>query len=129
MKYSQQIGILSALIVVTACFLPWVSIESLQAIINGFETSKTNFGRPGIMQTSLSVIMLLMFAINRIWAKRTNIFLGAFNFAWSVRNYIIVSTCAMGECPQKKLGLYMLVTAAFVCMVMIFLPQRVGKKS
>ncbi len=128
MKYSQQIGFFAAILVLVACNMPWVTIASLDTTINGFYTDKTNFGRPGIMQTVLSASMLLLFLINRIWAKRTNIFLGALSFAWSVRNYIIVSTCAMGECPEKKAGLYLLVASTFIALMMSFLPKNVGKK-
>jgi uncharacterized membrane protein YuzA (DUF378 family) len=44
-------------------------------------------------------------------------------FAWSVRNYILVSTCLMGECPVKQPALYVLVGASFVVMIMSLLPK------
>jgi hypothetical protein len=64
-----------------------------------------------------------LFLIPAIWAKRTNIFIGAIVFTWSLRNYILVSTCLMGECPVKQPALYTLVIASGVVMVMSLLPK------
>jgi hypothetical protein len=61
--------------------------------------------------------------IPAIWAKRTNIFIGAIVFSWSIRNYILVSTCLMGECPVKQPALYALVTASGIVMLMALLPK------
>lgn len=123
MKYSQYIGILACLIVLICSFLPWSIVVSEHITISGFDTKGTRFGRPGLFLNFFTGISLLLFIIPTIWAKRTNIFLGALVFAWSVRNYILVSTCLMGECPVKQPALYVLVTASFVVMIMTLLPK------
>jgi hypothetical protein len=123
MKYSQYIGILACLIVLICSFLPWSIVASEHITISGFDTTGTRFGRPGLFLNFFTGISLLLFIIPTIWAKRTNIFLGALVFAWSVRNYILVSTCLMGECPVKQPALYVLVTASFVVMMMTLLPK------
>ena len=51
------------------------------------------------------------------------IFIGAIVFSWSIRNYILVSTCLMGECPVKQPALYALVVAGGVVMLMTLLPK------
>ena len=71
----------------------------------------------------LSFIAIVLFLIPAIWAKRTNIFIGAIVFTWSLRNYILVSTCLMGECPVKQPALYALVVAGGVVMLMTLLPK------
>lgn len=123
MKYSQYIGILACLIVLICSFLPWSIVVSEHITISGFDTTGTRFGRPGLFLNFFTGISLLLFIIPTIWSKRTNIFLGALVFAWSVRNYILVSTCLMGECPVKQPALYVLVTASFVVMIMTLLPK------
>jgi hypothetical protein len=123
MKYSQYIGILACLIVLICSFLPWSIVVSEHITISGFDTTGTRFGRPGLFLNFFTGISLLLFIIPTIWSKRTNIFLGALVFAWSVRNYILVSTCLMGECPVKQPALYVLVTASFVVMMMTLLPK------
>ena len=122
MKYSQTIGILACLIVLICSYLPWSIVVSEHITISGFDTRGTRFGRPGLFLDFFTVLSLLLFAIPAIWAKRTNIFIGAIVFTWSIRNYILVSTCLMGECPVKQPALYVLVAASLVVMIMTLLP-------
>jgi hypothetical protein len=109
--------------VLICSFLPWSIVVSEHITISGFDTTGTRFGRPGLFLDFFTVLSLLLFAIPAIWAKRTNIFIGALVFAWSIRNYILVSTCLMGECPVKQTALYVLVTASFIVMIMTLLPK------
>ena len=122
MKYSQTIGIVACLIVLICSYLPWSIVVSEHITISGFDTRGTRFGRPGLFLDFFTVLSLLLFAIPKIWAKRTNIFIGAIVFTWSIRNYILVSTCLMGECPVKQPALYVLVGASLVVMIMTLLP-------
>jgi hypothetical protein len=123
MKYTQTIGIIAALVVLICSFLPWSIVVSEQITISGFETEGTRFGKPGLFLNFFTIIAIVLFLIPAIWAKRTNIFIGAIVFTWSLRNYILVSTCLMGECPVKQPALYTLVIASGVVMVMSLLPK------
>ena len=123
MKYTQTIGIIASLIVLICSFLPWSIVVSQQITISGFATEGTRFGKPGMFLNFFTIIAIVLFLIPAIWAKRTNIFIGAIVFTWSLRNYILVSTCLMGECPEKQPALYTLVIASGVVMVMSLLPK------
>jgi len=123
LKHSQILGIIAALCVIGSCFLPWSIIIERNIIIKGIEARGTDFGKPGLFNIIISVLMILLFVLNKLWAKRINLFLGAINFAWSIRNYIIVTTCFLGECPQKQMGLFLLVIFCTLTMVMTFLPK------
>jgi hypothetical protein len=106
MKYSQRIGIIATIALMAVCFLPWVYIASKQITISGFIAIGTNFGKPGLLNFIMCVIMLVMFAVPAIWAKRTNVFIAALNLAFSIRNFYSIIFCIAGECPEKKIGLY-----------------------
>jgi hypothetical protein len=123
MKHSQVVGFLLALVVLGSCFFPWVIIESKQLTISGFHTKGTNFGRPGLFIFFTAGLALLFFLINKIWAKRLNVFVTTFCFAWSVSKYLMLSACYAGECPEKQIALYVLVFASAIMMVMSFLPK------
>lgn len=123
MKYSQLIGILAALALIATCFFPWSYIVSRDITVTGMDATGTNFGKPGLMNIIVSSISILLFATPRIWTKRTNIFFGIFNLGWSIRNFIIVSGCLMGECPEKKPALYLLLVFSVIMMLMTFLPK------
>jgi hypothetical protein len=123
MKYSQTIGLVAALLMIGLCFLPWSFIESKQLIISGIDAAGTNFGKPGLFNLVLSAVLSLLFLVPRIWAKRTNVFVAAFNLAWAFRNYLLVSSCMMGECPEKKPALYALLGLAIVAQLMTLFPR------
>ncbi len=123
MKYSQPIGIVASVAVAFICFLPWAFIQGPQITITGFDAGGSNLGKPGLMNVLLSFLCLVFFALPKIWAKRTNIILATFNFAWAVRNFLILSICEAGECPEKKVGLYLLVIDCLIILIMSLLPN------
>lgn len=123
MKYAQQIGMIAALLLIGACFLPWTYIESRQLTISGFSAAGTNFGKPGLFTIVFTSLSLLLFATPRIWAKRLNVFIGAVNLAWAIRNYILISSCMLGECPVKKPALYALVVLSALIQAMALFPR------
>ncbi len=123
MKYSQIVGVIIAVLVMGVCFLPWSIVAEHNIVVTGMRATGTDFGKPGLMNVVFSLVMILLFCIPKIWAKRTNLFIGAINFAWSVRNYLLVTTCYFGECPQKQVGLFALLFFAFGAMLMTFIPK------
>ncbi len=123
MKYSQLIGILAAIAVTITCFFPWAVIERTNLVIEGMNAPNTNFGRPGLMNIYITSCSIILFAIPKVWAKRINFFFTMFNLAWSIRNYILVSSCLMGECPIKKPALFLLVGFSAVMLVMSVVPK------
>lgn len=122
MKYSQQIGILLCLLLIGSCYLPWAFIPGLNFEATGMNSQRLNYGRPGMMHIILSVVNVVLFLIPRIGAKRVNLFATAINFAWAIRNFTIFSTCAAGDCPIRRAGLYLSLGAAFGVFVMSMLP-------
>jgi hypothetical protein len=123
MKHSQTIGIVAALLLILLCFFPWSIIPGKELPVTGFETTGTSFGKPALFHLLFCTVMIAFFAIPRIWAKRTNLFLAAINLAWAIRNYILVSSCLMGECPEKQPALYGIVFAAAVMQAMALFPK------
>lgn len=123
MKYSQVIGIIAVVAMAALCFMPWTYIASRQITVTGMHAEGTNFGRPGLFHLFLGTVAIAMFLIPRIWSKRTNVFVAALNLAWAFRNYLLLSSCMMGECPEKKPALYLLLLAAVIIQLMALLPK------
>jgi hypothetical protein len=128
MKHSQTIGLVAALIMIGLCFLPWTFIASKQLTVTGMYAEGTNFGKPGLFNCILCTAMAFFFLVPRVWAKRTNVFIAAFNLAWSFRNYLLVSSCMMGECPEKKPALFALLGLSLVAQLMTLFPKIELKK-
>jgi hypothetical protein len=123
MKYSNYIGVAAAILLIAFCFVPWVYIEPIKTTITGFSTEPTNYGKPGILHVFFSIVLILFFLLPKIWAKRTNLFVGAFNFAWSIRNFLLLTRCEAGECPDKEAGIYAILILSTVMLVMTTIPK------
>jgi hypothetical protein len=123
MKYSNYIGVVIAIGLIIVCYVPWVYIPSIQTVLTGMNTPHTNFGHPGLLNVILSVIAIIFFITPKVWAKRSNIFLVTFNMAWSVRNFVLVTHCELGECPEKRWGIYALMLLSTILLLMALLPK------
>lgn len=123
MKHSQLIGIIAALGLIAVCFLPWSYVASKQLVISGMNTAGTSFGKPGMMNIILAAVSVLLFLLPKIWAKRTNLFIAALGLAWSIRNFLLVTSCLMGECPEKKAGIFLLLLCAALVLLMTLFPK------
>jgi hypothetical protein len=123
MKYSQSIGIAAALLLIAACFMPWAYYPDLQKEFTGFFSEQNAYGRPGKLLVALSILAIVFFLIPRIWAKRSNIFLGAVILAFSIKSYILFTACYKGTCPDKKLGIFLVVIAPVIMIAAAILPN------
>lgn len=116
MKYSQWIGVAVAIVVVSACYMPWIVIPSLHNTITGMDAKGTYFGKPGKLHIYFCVITSVLFIIPRIWAKRINWLLCALSVAWAVRNFLLYARCEMGMCPERKYGLYLVLLGTLIML-------------
>jgi hypothetical protein len=119
----KWIGLLAALALIIACLVPWVYIESKNITVIGISSSGTSFGKPGYFHFVLAALYLAFHFTPRIWAKRLNLLVSVLNIAWAVRNYFLISACAGGECPEKKMGLYIVLGSSFLMLLAALLPQ------
>lgn len=123
MKYSQLLGVAACVSLIINCFFPWSYVAEIHLLITGWQGG-SNLGRPGLFNIILCSLMILFFLIPKIWAKRTNVIIGALNIAWSFRNYLLVSTCGGGICPEKKAGIFLLLFLSFFIEIMTFIPSN-----
>ncbi|HRP32952.1 MAG TPA: hypothetical protein PKV73_13725 [Agriterribacter sp.] len=129
MKYSQWIGLAAVILVIVACYLPWMEIESLSKTLTGMDGQGTNFGRPGKLHIIFGVICGIFFLLPLAWAKRINWFFCALGVAWALRNFMIYARCEMGTCPERKYGLYLVLFGSVLMLVAALFPDlKVAKK-
>lgn len=104
--------------------MPWVLIPSKQLIISGIDASGTRYGKPGYLHLLLGFFYLVFTLVPAVWAKRANLLVVAFNLAWTIRNFLILSLCRGGECPQRLYGLYLLAIASILMLIAALLPKK-----
>ena len=123
MKYSQWIGVAASLLLIAACFMPWAYYPDLQKNFTGFFSEKNMYGRPGKVLVFLGVLALILFLIPRIWAKRTNMLLGAVILSFSIKSYILFVSCYKGICPDKEAGIFLILVAPAIMLLSAILPD------
>ena len=123
MRWIKWLGVVAALLLITACFLEWVYIVSKKISVTGFETTGTAFGKPGLIHLILSLLFIVFSLIPRVWAKRANAAVAALNVGWAIRNYLLISGCSGGECPEKQLALYLLLLCSVAMMIASWFPD------
>jgi hypothetical protein len=119
----KWIGLLGVLLLVVSCFLPWVVITSRNIIVSGVDSTGTNFGKPGYSHFVLSFFFVIFHLIPRVWAKRWNLIVVALNIAWVVRNYFVISMCREGDCPEKQIGLWLVLLGSVLMLLAALFPD------
>jgi hypothetical protein len=123
MKYSQWLGIFASCVLVFACFLPWTWHPDLNKEFSGFFSEGNVYGRPGRVFTFFAVVAIVFFLIPKIWAKRWNLLVTGLTTAFAVKSFIMYAGCYRGICPEKRIGLWVMLVAAVVMLVMAILPD------
>lgn len=116
-------GLAAALLLVIACFLPWVYVESRNLTFSGVDTGGSNYGKPAYIHFVFTALFVLFTLIPRVWAKRTNLLVVALNLAWGIRNFFIIAACQGGECPVKKTGLFLLMGSSIIIFLSALFPD------
>ena len=123
MRFMKWIGLMAVILLVVSCFTPWVFIESKNIIVSGIDSTGTNFGKPGFFHFLFSFFFILFHFIKKIWAKKWNLLVVALNISWAIRNFIIITICRAGDCPEKKAGMYMVLLASAIMFLSALFPD------
>jgi hypothetical protein len=123
MKYSQWIGVGAALLVIAGCFLPWAYFPDLREDFTGFFSEQNRYGRPGKVLIVFCGVEILLFLMPKIWAKRANLFTAAVTLAWSIKSYMLYTACYKGICPERRIGIFLVLGGAAVALVASLLPD------
>ena len=128
MRLKFIFSFLSVVLMVISCFLPWMTIESKDITITGLQTTGTLYGKPAFFHFVWAALYLLFLLINKIWSKRAAVGMAAFNIAWTARNFLLLPACQMGECPIRRIGLYLLLLSAALMFLTPLLPEKNGEE-
>lgn len=103
--------------------MEWVFIASKKISVTGLESTGTDFGKPGALHLILCGAFIVFSLIPRIWAKRVNALVAALNMGWAIRNYLLITGCSGGECPEKQLAIYLLMICSLVMLIASWFPD------
>jgi hypothetical protein len=118
----KWLSLFSVILLVVACFMPWVVIESREISLSGINAF--NYGKPAYMHFFFAFCYAVFLFVPRSWAQFVSVFMAAFNLAWAVTNFLRVSACEAADCPDKQIGLYLLVISAFLMLLTALLIRQ-----
>ena len=129
MKYSKYIGILAALLMVAACFMPWTFYPDLGKTFNGFFSQENAYGKPGILLSMLAAISIILFLVPRVWAKYWNIFFSAIIFTYALKSFVLFAGCYPKGCPEKLIGIWLMMAGASIVLLASLMPETRRRNS
>jgi hypothetical protein len=128
-KLLSWFGMLACVTLIISCFLPLTYYadphipNEADRTFTSFYSYQQQYGRPGIILLFLSVVILSLMILPKIWAKRTNLFLAAFTLAYVIRIYILFTSCYNAYCPEKRTGIYLMLFSAIVILIGCVFPN------
>jgi hypothetical protein len=129
MKYMKWTGLISAIVLLVACFIPWVFIESRDITVTGTETNGTRFGKPAYFHFVMTACFLFFTLVPRVWAKRANLLIVALNLGWAIRNFFVITACQGGECPAKQAGIWLVLISSILMLISALFPDMEIRES
>ncbi len=123
MKHYKIIGVVTGLVLIISCLLPWAYYPDLQKSFTGFFSEHNIYGKPGIIFVFIAAVSILLVMKNKVWAKRTHVILSALNIGYLIKTYILFTSCYSGYCPRKELGIYLLVLSCLMLLIVSLFPD------
>ena len=123
MKNYKLIGSIACLILLASCFMPWTYYADLHKNFTGFFSETNRYGKPGIFFSFTTVVSIFLISLDKICAKRTHLLFAALNIGYLIKTYIIYTSCYYGYCPEKKYGIYFLITGCILMLAVALFPD------
>ncbi|MDQ2718734.1 MAG: hypothetical protein M3Z26_03060 [Bacteroidota bacterium] len=128
MKYYKLTGLVACALLIISCFLPWAYYADLHKSFTGFFSEQNIYGRPGKAFVFIAVCSAILIYLDKLWAKRTLIFLAAVNIGYLIKTYVLFTSCYSTICPLKEYGLYLLIFSSILLLVVTFFPDiKIGE--
>ena len=123
MKYSKWIGLFACITLIIACFSPWTFHADLNKSFTGFYSEQNMYGKPGKYLVIFAMLSVLLIFIPKIWAKRFHLFLSALALGFAIRTYILFVSCYNAYCPDKKIGIFLMLFSTLLILIVSFFPH------
>lgn len=129
MRVKKGLLLTLLLVLFVAVFSPWLVIESKAITVSGLRAAGTAYGKPGLLSLIFAGLILLFSFVPRVWAHRICIFAAALNTGWAVRNFLLLSVCQGGECPQRQAFFYVYLISSILLLVAVLVQDVPYKKT
>lgn len=131
----RYLAIFISLLLIVACFIPWISFPAGTMVFTGFKTDKfangVNYGQPGYFISILSIIIALLLFIPKALSLRAALFFIALLTGYGIRTYNLFTSSLFEGDVIKHTGIYLVLilpALLLVFTILSFSAIRVPKK-
>ena len=122
-KILQRVGMIACVVLVVVCFMPWSYYADIKETFTGFYSFQNQYGKPGKFLSLIATIAFALMLLPKIWAKRTNLFVCALGVGYAIKTFILFTSCYNAYCPEKKAGIYLMLTATVLMLLSAAFPD------
>ena len=122
-KYLHWIGLAACITLIISCFIPWTYYADLNKSFTGFFSEHNEYGKPGMFLVPLTIIFFILMWVPKVWAKRSNLFLGAIIISYGIKSYVLFTSCYNAYCPEKQAGIFIMLLSTIVIMLAAIFPH------
>ena len=123
MRYSKWIALVSCVLLIVTCFIPWTYHADVQKNFTGFFSEKNAYGSPGKYFIFFAVLSILLLLLEKVWSQRALFFVGGLMVAFAIKTYILFTSCYNAYCPEKKLGIFLVLGLSLLIFTMFLFPD------
>ena len=128
LKLLKWAGLAACAVLVVACFLPWAYYADIDKTFTGLFSEKNAYGRPGKFLIFFAVVSALFILLKRVWAKRVHLFFAALTLGYAIKTYVMFTSCYNAYCPEKRIGIYLMMACCIVILLAAVFPDLKLKK-
>jgi hypothetical protein len=127
-KILYWLGMLSCILLIAACFMPWAYYNDptitneAQRTFTGFYSYTNYYGKPGKFLSIFAGLSLLLKILPKIWAKRIDLFLCSITMAYGLKAFFEYKGVYGGVIPQLQSGLFIMLAAVLLMMAAAAFP-------
>ena len=129
MKKQRTAGIIACTLLIGSCFMHWAWYPDVKEFFTGFYSKQNYYGRPGMLLGFFAGTGILFYLLKKAWSDRLNLIFSALCTAYSITSFLRFSSSYDGFVPEKQTGIYVMLVAAIVHMVIAVLVMSVEKKA
>lgn len=129
LKILYWVGLVACILLIISTFMPWAYFNDsnitneAERTFTGFFSYQNKYGKPGKFLIFFAVVIFILMILPKVWAKRTNLFLSAFVLAYAIKNYIVFTSCYNAYCPQKRVGIFIMLFSTILIMAASVFPN------
>jgi hypothetical protein len=120
---SKWVSLAAFMVLVASCFMTWTHHADIGMDFTAFFSQKNMYGKPGKFLLFMALISTICSFLSLLWLKRLALFCTAMNLAYAVKSFILFSSCYGGYCPEKRIGIWLMMLSVIFLFLAAIFPQ------